>query len=145
MDLRFCFVDSETGEGCTIDLQVAALNALAIGDALNQVDGMEEDPVVGVFMEMHGTTCAVVLRNDRYIMTGIGYTVFDRNYIPADYHGSSQLSSQPGCTNPAMHAKFAERGIEDQCGYCPAITLGERLAPGCSCGASIESNRCTCD
>ena len=88
MDLRFCFVDSETGEGCTVDLQVAALNAQAIADAMNQVDGAEEENLVGVFLEMHGTTCVVVLRNERYIMTGIGYTVFDPEYIPADYHGS---------------------------------------------------------
>lgn len=118
MDLRFCFVDSETGEGCTVDLQITALNALAIADAMNQVDGAEEENLVGVFMEMHGTSCAVVLRNDRYIMTGIGYTVFDRDHIPADYHGS-QLRAAP--------------------------TRGERLAPSCSCGHSIESNRCTCD
>jgi hypothetical protein len=25
---------------------------------------------------------------------------------------------EPTCTNPEMHAKYAERGIEDQCGYC---------------------------
>lgn len=25
------------------------------------------------------------------------------------------------------------------------VTLGERLMPGCTCGASPESNRCRCD
>ena len=25
------------------------------------------------------------------------------------------------------------------------VTLGERLMPGCTCGASPESNRCSCD
>jgi len=23
------------------------------------------------------------------------------------------------CTNPAMHEKYSERGIEDQCPHCP--------------------------
>jgi hypothetical protein len=39
------------------------------------------------------------------------FVIFEEHPCPEGY-------DEPTCTNPEMHAKFAERGIEDQCGHC---------------------------
>lgn len=33
-------------------------------------------------------------------------------------HYAHEQEQQASCTNPEMHVKFAERGIEDQCPHC---------------------------
>lgn len=83
IEVRINYIDSLSGDETTEDIFIAALNAQAIADAINNEvydqTGIQEN-LTGVHLHVEGGTGAFILRNDHYLVSGMLYTKFDKNW-----------------------------------------------------------------